>query len=213
MSIFRDIPSVEPIHFFEMKAKFAFSDFEEVAKPYKSPFLLPSSSELIYEDSFAEVAACWSSIGLGFFAKVKGSFTDVSFPNYRKGDSFEIFIDTRDNKTASFTKFCHHFVFFPKEVEEYYGIEITKGRIDDMHQNCDPSLLDVNILFNRNSYEYNIFLPKQVLTGFDSSLSKLGFSYRINRKGEAAQNFTTSSDLSLEKNPNLWASVDLIKGT
>lgn len=179
---------------------------------WKKKHLLPDFSMFLFDPVFASVSMGYSQKGLYFHVAVSQPFQDCHFPDYRKGDSVEIMIDTRDLKSAGFlTKFCHHFVFLPKEVEGVHAQEMTAFRTDDRHELCDPSLLKVKGEFKKRSYALDLFIPSECLEGYDpKGFDRLGFTYRINRHGGDPQNFTLSSDyLTVEKESKRWSTVQL----
>lgn len=172
----------------------------------KKKRLLPDFSDLLSEDPFAQVSMGWEQTGLSFEIDVKQPFAE--------GDSVELFIDTRDLKTAGFiTRFCHHFVILPKAMDGIIAQEITAFRTDDRHELCDGSAIEVKSEFQKRGYTLNIFIPAECLHGYDpSSFERLGFTYRINRFGGDPQHFAVSSDyFNIEKEPSLWSSMSLIK--
>ncbi len=181
-------------------------------KCYQEPFLLPCTKELVSEESFAEVAMCYSEKGIYINVLVDKPFEDTSYPQVTYGDTFEVFFDTRDIKSARIIhKFCHHFVFFPKPQAEVSAIEITQFRGDDAHPLCDTNLLQVESTFNKSSYEMSLFIDREALYGFDpSKFKRLGFTYRVNRKKGDSQHFNVSSrSYPFEKHPNLWSTLIL----
>lgn len=183
-----------------------------VKTPYKKPFLLPNTELFLEEESFAEVSMWYASEGFHLSILVQKPFEDVAFPNIQDGDSVELFFDTRDLKSAgSIHKFCHYFIFFPKAIGEMQSCEMTKFRGEDSHPLCDPKLLQVETVFAKKSYEMKIFIESEALYGFDPlSFNRLGFTYRINRKGGYPQDFNVfSRDYSIEKYPSIWASLRL----
>lgn len=138
----------------------------------------------------------------------------VFFPEFRKGDSVELFIDTRAMKNAGFpTRFCHYFVFLPKPVDEISAQEITNFRTDDRHELCDSEKLQTSVSCKSQSYLLQIFIPLECLHGYDpSSFDRLGFSYRINRLSKDPQHFAISSDyLAVENQPSLWSTMHMRK--
>ena len=176
----------------------------------KKKHMLPHFAHLLYEDPFADVLMGWDKEGLHFEIEIKKKFEDSFFPNYARGESVELFIDTRDLKSAGFpTKFCHHFLFLPKPVDGVFAEEITTFRTDDRHDLCDPSKLECATAFGAKSFRMQIFIPTACLEGYDpSALDRLGFAYRINRSGGAAQHLAPSSDyLSIQTQPSLWPSM------
>lgn len=206
-----ELYSFSPASFFKVESEIAYSQgFDK--NPYKKEYLLGHSEDLLDEEAFAKVAMCYSQEGIYLALIVSKSFEQVSITDYQQEDSFEVFIDTRDLKTKSSPhKFCHHFVFFPKEIDGKMGMEITKLRLEDSHPLCSSELLHVQSFFSRNQYEMRIFIESEALFGFDpKSFPRLGFSYRVNRKGDRSQHFNLSSeDYQIEKYPNLWAQLKL----
>lgn len=209
MSLFDDIPSMSPVQFFGVTA-----DCLSVRGKLKADkeLLLPCTSDLLGETSFADVYTGWNVDKFALLFSVHVPFQKVSEGDFRKGDSIEIFIDTRDMKTkGAVSKFCHHFVFFPEMTQNFYGREITRFRSDDMHRLCHPEDLQVVSKIEEDSYTLSIEIPSHCLHGYDPlSFSRLGFTYRINRFGAPAQHFAVSSDeYTIELHPATWGTLKL----
>lgn len=184
----------------------------EKKEKLKKRHRLTDFSDLLFEDSFANFAFGYSNDGLHFEVDVNKPFEECFFPQWEKGDSLELFIDTRDLKTAGFiTKFCHHFVIIPQAVEGVMKQEVTRFRTDDKHELCDSDLIRVDTDFHKKRYELAVFIPKECLYGYDpKSFDRLGFSYRINRVGGRPQHFNVSSAyLSIEQHPSLWSRMEM----
>lgn len=213
MSLFEDLPSFSPVQFFGVSADCFYVE-ESPLKPEKS-FLLPSTEELLSEEPFADLYAGWNEEKLLFYLVAHTPFQNAQEGDFRKGDSLELFFDTRDLKTKGFiSKFCHHFVFFPVEVQNFYGREVTRFRGDDLHRLCHPEDLQVTSQLFEDSYHLSIEIPAACLHGYDPSVfSRLGFTYRINRAGGAPQYFAVSSDeYTIESHPSTWGTLKLQKG-
>lgn len=209
MSLFDDTPSMSPVQFFGVTA-----DCLTIRGKLKADkeHLLPSTADLLAEDSFADVFAGWTVDKLAFHIAVKVPFQKIGEGDFRKGDSVEIFIDTRDMKTkATISKFCHHFVFFPREAQNFYGREITRFRNDDMHRLCHPEDLQVTPKIEKKGYSLSIEIPAHCLHGFDPlSFSRIGFTYRINRAEGPPQHFAVSSEeYTIEQHPATWGTLKL----
>lgn len=175
-------------------------------------YLLPDTSALCAEEHFADVAMGWSTHGIEVIVLVKEAFQQAFYPEVTRGDSVELFFDTRDVKTSGFnTRFCHHFFFLPESLEGHIAGELTRFRTEDLHELCDPNELSVKTQLKNNSYILNIFIPNQCLHGYDpAQFDKLGFSYRINRSGGPSQHYTVTSDeYQIEQQPSLWSSLKL----
>ncbi|NGX38912.1 MAG: hypothetical protein KR126chlam1_00228 [Chlamydiae bacterium] len=208
------ISSILPSDFFSVEVDIPYVGKREAKDALKKKHLLPSFSGLLYEAAFAKVAAGWNEDLLVFDVTVEIPFEECFFPEYQKGDSIELFIDTRNLKSAGFpTRFCHHFVICPRPIEGVYAREVTSFRTDDRHELCDPERILVKGDFFRSRYFLKIVLPSDCLHGYDpSAFERLGFAYRINRKGEASQHFALSSRYhSIQQQPSLWSTIQLRK--
>lgn len=205
--------SLRPISFFALSWNCPFQG--DKSKPPSLPSqVLPSTVGLCDQADFAKVSMGWNEEGLGFQVIVNTNRTQSFFPNLQKGDSVELFIDTRDLKSAGFnTRFCHHFYFLPQLIDNHpIAAEITHFRTEDSHPLCDPTLLVCQTKLAGNSYTMKIFIPKECLQSYDpSQFDRLGFTYRINRMNGESQHFSvTSEEFSIDQQPSLWASIKLL---
>ena len=211
MSLFDDIPSLSPVQFFGITSECYY--IRGGLKPDKS-FLLPSTSDLLGEEPFADIYSAWNVEKIAFYFSVRVPFQKIGEGDFRKGDSVEIFLDTRDLKTkGTVSRFCHHFVFFPAQSQNFYGREITRFRSDDMHRLCHPEDLHVIPHVDEHSYRLSIEIPAHCLHGYDPlSFSRIGFTYRINRTAGPSQHFAVSSDeYAIEQHPATWGTLKLLR--
>lgn len=211
MNLFEDLPALSPVQFFGLSCDCFY--FKRVFTPEKIS-LLPSTADLLGEESFADIYVGWNMEKLAFFVSSCVPFQDVDERDFRKGDCVELFIDTRDVKTrGGISRFCHHFVFFPTQVQNFYGREITRFRGDDIHRLCHPEDLQVAVSMDNQSYQLSIEIPSSSLYGYDPlTLPRLGFTYRVNRLGSMPQHFAVSSEeYTIEHHPATWGSLQLVK--
>lgn len=211
MSLFEDLPGLSPVQFFGLTADCQF--LRGALKPERG-YILPLTNDLLDEESFADVYTAWNFENLSFYFAVHRPFQKVGEVDFRKGDSIELFIDTRDLKTKGVvTRFCHHFVFFPVEVKNFRGQEITRFRNEDTHRLCHPEDLQVNADLDADSYRLAIEIPSHCLHGYDPlSFSRIGFTYRINRFEGKSQHFAVSSEeYNIEQHPATWGTLKLLK--
>ena len=209
-----DFIPLEPVNFFALSCDCYYHEYDP-KKDLGSKFILPDTSGLCGEDTFAEVAMAWSNDGITIQVKVDEPCEHVSYSDVTQGDSVELFFDTRDVKTSGYnTRYCHHFFFLPKEIDEHIAGEKTHFRTEDVHELCDPKQLKVISSLKKSSYTLKIFLPSQCLYGYDpEQFDRLGFTYRINRFNGIPQHFSVvSQEYQLEQQPSLWSSVRLIHG-
>lgn len=178
----------------------------------RAPFLLPALSKYNDEDVFSDVYLGWTESGLAARIDVHTTFKNAFYPYFKRGDAVELFIDTRDLKSAAYnTQFCHNFFFLPQEVEGVQKGECTHFRSEDSHPLTDEKNLFLETEFGKKGYTLYIFLSKDALVGYDpNSFNRIGFSYRIHRYGESAQHFSVSSQtFTLEQQPSAWISLQI----
>jgi hypothetical protein len=199
-------PPIAPIHFFRLNVDVKYG--KEPAKKHR----LPDTSELLGEDSFADVALAWHEEGIYTRVTVHQKFEESVYPKYDQGDAIELFFDTRDLKEAGFpTRFCHHFLILPQEVQGVQALELTRFRTEDSHPLCDPRAIQVSTENSFREFTVNIHLPAEILHGYDPhAFDRLGFTYCIHRPKRPSQHFAVSSAyVSVAQHPSLWATCKL----
>lgn len=204
--------SLNPVQFFALSCDCSYLSRKEQFLSFAS-HILPSTQCLTGEEHFAKVALGWNEEGIAIQIQVNQPVGDSFYPEIEKGDSVEVFIDTRDLKSAGFnTRFCHHFFFLPQPVEGVAKGEKTHFRTEDQHPLCNPQTLDCQTQLKRNGYVMKIFIPTQCLYGYDpKQFDRLGFTYRINRHKGNPQHFAVvSQDYQIEQQPSLWGSIKLV---
>lgn len=220
MTFGEDFAPITPVNFFQINADCRHlpeklsKGFPLLSAQNDGSYLLPDTSALCSEVSFAQIAMGWSDDGLELYAEINRPFRRACFPDVERGDSLEVFIDTRDVKTSGFnTRFCHHFYFLAEAIDGQQAGEITRFRTEDMHPHCDPKELKVKSICKVSSYSFNIFIPNHCLYGYDpGQFGRLGFTYRVNQAGGFAQHFTvTTDDYQIDQHPSLWGSLRLVK--
>lgn len=206
--------SLAPIDFFQIQANCYYlkpNGFPNLTLRNATKYLLPNTSTLCVEEQFADIYIGWNEEGIEILANIKAPVTQVAWP---RGDSVELFFDTRDVKTSGYnTRFCHHFFFLPESVDGQIAGEITRFRTEDTHDLCDPNDLQVKLSSKNGSYQLNIFVPSQCLHGYDpEQFDRMGFTYRINRATGPSQHFSVvTEEFQLEQQPSLWSSLRLVK--
>lgn len=201
------------LDFFSIEAPLYYAKEPPSSKIMKKKFILEDTSAYWNEEKFAEVAMAWNPEGIYVDVFVDKPFEEAFYPKFAQGDAIELFIDTRDLKTAGFaTRFCHHFLFFPQAVQGILAKEITHFRTEDVHPLCDEDDLQVNAEIGKKHYALHIFIPAHCLHGFDpQTYERLGMTYRIHRYKKEPQHFSAKAEhFSLEQQPRLWASFKLI---
>lgn len=180
---------------------------------HQKKYLLPDLSELCDEEAFAEVYIGWAKEGLAVFMKVNEPFKKAYQPSVQKGDSLELFIDTRDVKTSGHnTRYCHHFFCLPEEVDGLQAGELTHFRTEDAHEWCNHEDFQVNCSLHATSYTMLFFIPAHCLHGYDpDNFDRMGFAYRINRAAGSSQHFcAVTKEFQIEQQPSLWCTLKLV---
>lgn len=212
------IIATRPINFFPLSVDCHRLENYSFPSPLSQRYLLPDTSPLCKEDSFATVKMGWSEEGVAIDLNVHSRMEQVVLPEIHLGDGIELFFDTRDRKSAGAnTRFCHHFGFLPKEYRgsnAYDGLiasELTRFRTEDKHEHCPPQDLLVESTMTRSSYHMLIFIPSHCLHGFDpNQFDRMGFTYRMNRSGKPQHFHIVSEEFSIDQHPAQWASLRLI---
>ncbi|MFI5333651.1 MAG: hypothetical protein ACHQT8_00615 [Chlamydiales bacterium] len=207
MDLLERIEPLFPLDFFALS-------FEIVhAKAFRRLTRLPQSASFLAEESFADLEMGWNEAGLLLTLIVHKAFDECFFPKFTEGDALELFIDTRDMKSAGFlTRFCHHFLILPQQVGEIRVQELTHFRTEDTHPLCDPDEIKVEAKFGKREYQLQITIPSNCLHGYDpTSFNRLGVSYRVHRFKGLPQHFSPSSKYyHVEQEAALWGSATLV---
>lgn len=202
--------SLSPVHFFQLSVDCFQVNLKAGFGKFEKKHLLPNTSPLCNEDYFADVSLGWNREGIAAEVSLSESFQEASYPNIANGDSVELMIDTRDVKTSGYnTRFCHHFFFLPESIEGRQAGEMTTFRTEDIHDLCDPQ--DLKVFCRKTMMQ--IFIPASCLYGYDpDQFDRLGFTYRINRRGNFPQHFSAvTNNFQVEQQPSLWSSLKLVK--
>lgn len=179
--------------------------------PLKGKFLLPDLTYLNESSYHTPISLSWSHDGITVEAHYsKKEFTCLP-TNFKEGDALELFIDTRDNKQGNYpTKFCHHFLFYPEQVDGLFGRELTRFRGEETHDLANPKLFVVKLREKGRGAILEIFIPKEALCGYDpEQFNRMGFTYRCHLRDHEEQLFSTSPQFSIEQNPSFFASFEM----
>ncbi len=201
-----------PAHFFSSAV--TLSSYEKG----KRLTLLPDFGALLGEEEPAvQMEAGYTQEAFFFMLQVDKAFENCFYPEYRQGDSLELFLDTRNDKTTSYVHaFCHHFVVLPKEVQQVQIQEVTQFHANEKRTHFHPSKPKVSVEFGSKQYQMFIEIPFTALYKFGllkESKGKgreIGFAYRLNQGKKPPKHFPFSSEsISMPSHPDLWATLHL----
>jgi hypothetical protein len=205
IDLLEELSPIVPLDCFAVQCKLLYAKSQPSLKLMKRHFLLPSTSKLLNECSFAEVGVAWNEQAI---------YCDVFFNKpLEPTDKIELFFDTRDLKTVSFThRFCHHFLILSQVIAgEMHAKEVTVFRTEDLHTLCMPEDIQVEIHDNRKSYVIRVVIPAHCLHGYDpKQFSRIAMNYRLHVADLERQQFSCSHPL-IEQHPRYWASCLLTK--
>jgi len=166
--------------------------------------LLPQFCTLVGEEPFADIAMAWSHDGLRVFV-------DTHEGIIQEGASFELFIDTKNLKTARTThRFCHHFLFYFERIEGTIAKEVTRVRTEDTHPLCNPEELEVHVEKKKNGSVMELFIPEKCLVGYQPEKGRaIGLSYCLQAGNGRSQHFGVAT-IQMDFYPYLWSSGILV---
>lgn len=181
-------------------------------------YRLPDHCSFEHRKRFAEVLAGWNERGLHFRVHVSGRRrpVQVDADRFWRLDCFEVWIDTRgDRSVRQATRFCHHFWCLPISSRRVPTPKAGQADIRGARENaprCDPDLLQAAAHVRADGYELLFTVSAGALTGFDpAESSTIGLAYHVSDVDFGAQAFPYPKDVPLERNPSLWAAVELTR--
>lgn len=209
--LLEEIEPIYPLHFFKINAEIHKLTTDDSKQKLSSKYLLSNFSDILDEEHFADIYMGWHQNGILFVIDIKEEFEDCFYPDYHRGDAFELLIDTKGLGTSHMNKYCHHFFFLPKEKEERQYEEITKLRYEDQRPLATSDSIRFQVEFKSNSYQMRVFLSKEALFGYNpQEMDKLFLQFIVYRHKQPAQHFCFSKkQFKSILNPSLWATVHL----
>jgi hypothetical protein len=202
-----------PIDFFEVRLSLLHLDADNWKEEIiQKKYLLPDLSEWLFEEEKIILNAGWSQEGLAFQAIAPSRMTEPHFPDFTKGDSLELFIDTRAVKEGRFIhRFCHQFYFLPEAVQgKLYG-EATRFRGEDRHPMAREEDIEYSLHLQKGKSCFRVFLTKEALFGYDpQQCPQIGFCCRLNRLHKDPLHYNIKTDeFKIEEEPTLWLPMTL----
>lgn len=206
------LPATSPISCFSLNFTIPFAtDTFFNRKKYRELDFLPNTQIASDQEIFGDIIMGWNPQGIYLIIQVHKPFENSSSLETSKGDGIEIFIDTRDQKSSSITKFCHHFIFLPAAMDNILAKEVTQFSVENTRKLANSQDFLNNVTFGKKGYQMEICILASALYGFNPiDINTLGFTYLLHRSSGSSQYFSCSSkEFKVEKSPALWASGNL----
>jgi hypothetical protein len=198
---------------------------DELSELYRLPdlSLLELSSDELSGSGLGGVSpdfrAGWNEQGLMFSVTVSGKKQSLCCKSIAptESDGIQIYIDTRDVKDVHrATRFCHRLIFLPT-VNDGSRPDPCAFWLPIHRAKAHPNPIDAkkinlqNEIFN-DGYKLDIFIPQEVLTGFDPmEYSTLGFHFVVADRELGNRYFIVSPPFPYDNDPSLWGTLLLVR--
>ncbi|MBI2192509.1 MAG: hypothetical protein HYU36_11050 [Planctomycetes bacterium] len=189
-------------------------------KDWPRRFLVPDLTAIEGREPFADVWMAWNEAGLYFAVRVAGKTNPITVhpADPAGGDSFEVWLSTRDVRTVhQANRYCHQFTFLPRGGgrggREPLVRPVPIVRAPEKGMLCDPSILQAAAQPERQGYVLEIAIPSEALHGFDpAEHPRLGFTYHVHDTHRGDQSWTVSKDFRFQDRPSMWGTGILTRG-
>jgi len=166
---------------------------------------------------FAALWMAWSPGGLWFAAFVPRTRAPQVIPKrLAAGDCLELYIDTRDIRSAHRAgRYCHKFVVAPvggagrgrHPIFEHQGIARALANPPTVL----PEQIELAADVFSDGYTLEMRFPASALTGYDVEVNRrLGLAYVVHDIEREMQVWPHQNDLPVWIDPSLWAVIELM---
>ena len=182
---------------------------------------LPDVGELDGAVPFAELRLAWNEAGVGVSVEVRGKQhppackpSDPTEP-----DGLQIWIDTRNTQSIHrASRFCHHFSVLPNgggpRGDQPTAVQLPIARARGDAPLADPKQMLTAVETLADGYRLEIWLPAEVLSGYDpAASSRLGFYYAVRDSELGDQFLSVGPEFPFAHDPSLWCTLELDDGS
>jgi hypothetical protein len=187
-------------------------------------YRLPNLSELTTDSGHAnysqpfELRVGWNNNGFAFsllvFDKKQRPWCRAIHPE--ESDGIQICLDTRDIKDIHrATRFCHRLIFLPtgnghsQTAPGVFWLPIHRAK--DHPNPIDLEKIKLHNLVEANSYRLDVWIPSDVLTGYDpKEHPTLGFHFVLIDREHGNKFFLVEPPFPHDQDPSLWGTLELI---
>ena len=179
--------------------------------------LLPQISTEEDAESPARVWMGWNPEGLRTAFHIQKSRAPRVLPKRpTEGDCIELYVDTRDVRTAHRAgRYCHRFIFAPVggpgrgQLPFFQHLEIQRATVNP--PTVQPDLIDIAAETGDDGYVMDIHIPAAALNGYDVEENKrLGLAWIIHDIDKSTRNWPHPDVLPVGMDPSLWATIELV---
>lgn len=182
-------------------------------------FALPDLAGLHETPRFAKLRMAWNAGGLGISVGVAGKRHPLvcDAANAAESDGLQIWIDTRNTQSIHrANRFCHHFCAVPtgggKRRNEPLAVQLPIARSREDAPLAGRDQIQAFRETRRDGYLLEVWLPAEVLSGFDpESNPRLGF-FALVRDAELGEQFlTVGREFPFAYDPSVWSTIELVE--
>ena len=178
---------------------------------------LPDLKQLDNGTPWAGVRLGWNARGLGITVVAQGISPHQPADHRPEGFALaQFWVDTRDTRNVSrATRFCHRFVVRLDRADSRGRLQAqvaqrTVARAVADAPLCRSEEMPVRVELSRTGWLLELFLPSQVLHGFDPDTNRrLGFAYHVADNIRDDQFLGVGRDMPIGDNPSLWSTLEL----
>lgn len=180
--------------------------------------LLPDLGELDGVASFGELRLAWNAKGLGVSVRVRRKQHPPAgqLKQPTEADGLQLWIDTRNTQSIHrASRFCHHFCVLPRcsdsKSDKPVALQLPIARARDDAPQADSKQMETSLEILADGYRLEIWLPSEVLNGYDPAGSpRIGFYYLLRDSELGDQFLSVGHEFPFAHDPSLWCTLELV---
>ena len=180
--------------------------------------LLPDLGELDGVVPFGELRLAWNARGLGVSVRVhrKRHPPAGRLKEPTAADGLQLWIDTRNTQSIHRAgRFCHHFCILPRcsdsKSDKSVALQLPIARARDDAPLADSKQMETSVELLADGYRLEVWLPADVLNGYDPQASpRIGFYYLLRDSELGDQFLSVGHEFPFAHDPSLWCTLELV---
>lgn len=166
---------------------------------------------------FAELRVGWNDAGMRFDLIVSGkkNAPDCSAKDPMQADGLQLWIDTRNTPGVHrANRFCHLIVAHPTgggtKGSDPHAQMLEIHRCREKSPLASPDQFQVKSSLRKDGYTLQLWLPAELLNGFDPEQSPaIGFFYAVRDAELGLQTLASGEEFPYHTDPSLWQELEL----